>query len=369
MAREKKNYWLCVAAGCMCALLVALVFASRESGGQPLPPGPESVIGRPIGFRALVDFRNKDRKAIERLLSEQHEELRKDTALRQLEALVPFYLSWSEQCSVAEGGIKVYGPRASAWLNEILWAMVQREDILHGVGRNWKSQPSRERAPGARYWTTLGGLDGDPYLWSVFIGGDGDKTLEIPEEEAREMVINALKNIKYPFDNMVFSGVEIYVLPSQGMFEFDKNTSYGKCAVGRTTGKGYSPEDMDRFRTGPRQVRVLIAGVDGINKENTLCHELGHAWVRVLQNHGAKGILAAWAEWRKPYIPEGIDTASLDDDYKATGGWNERPEEVLAEDFVRLFGGGKGRDNWPVVEDLKVQEGLARFFIGEVICE
>lgn len=368
MAGSTKRLKLLLAGGICCLFASVLMFVSfkkEEFGRQPLPPEPADTIIKPVDFEALMRYRSLDQVAIKKLLSED-EKHRNEAALKQLETLVPFYLSWANECTVTEGGLKVYGPRAAVWLNEILWSMAQREDILHGYGRYWESRPPKERAPGARYWFSLGGLDGNPYIWSI----EG-KTSEIPEEEARSAVVSALKDIKYPFcnkiGNKIFSGVEMYVLPSAGMF--DNSTSAGMCAVGRTTGRGYSPEDVDRLRTGPKQVRILIAGVEGINRENTLCHELGHAWVRVLRNHGAKNVLAAWAEWRKPYIPEGVDPSSFADDYRVTGNWSERPEEVLAEDFVRLFGGGNGRDNWPRVEDPKTRERLARFFAGEVVYE
>lgn len=372
--KEKKNYRLYAAAGGICVLLFALilaifVFRGGNAGGQPLPPEPGSVLSEPVDLSALADFRKRDQKLIEALLSEKDKERKKDTAVRQLEALAPLYLAWSDQYAKAEGSIKVYGPRAAAWLNEILWAMMQREDILHGLGRNWTSQPPKERAPKADYWACVGGLDGNPYLWSVFEKGRGDDVLRIPESEAREKVISALKGIKYPFSNGVFSGVEIYVLPSHGMF--DEDTTFGKCAVGRTTGKGYTPEDNDRFYNGPKQVRVVIAGIENTNKEN-ISHELAHAWFRLMQNHGGKGILVAWAECRKPYVPARIDPENLSDDYKAAGAWGERPEEVMAEDFVYLFASAKQsetRHEWPEVKDPLVLSRLKRFFEGEVTNE
>ncbi|MCL6479853.1 MAG: hypothetical protein K6T65_15890 [Peptococcaceae bacterium] len=363
---KRKKYFIYTTAGCSCILLLTLIltiFVSRggNAGGRPLPAGPETALNKPLDLRELVEFRKRDQVLIDELISDPDEKRRGDKALKQWEALWPCYLAWSEQYTMAEG-IKIYGPRASAWLNEILWAMIQREDMVHGSTNKWASKPPRERAPKADHWFSLGGLDGDPYDWAAFEEEKGMQILTMSDGEVTEKAKSVLANIQFPFSSGVFKDVEIYVYPSHALFS--NKTTKGMYNPAITSDRCYTPVAGDYGK--PNVIRVIIAGIENIDKERTVPHELAHAWFRVMQKHGGKGILSAWAKNRAPFIPADVDPESLSDEYKAVGGWGDRVEEVMAEDFADVFFAGESKEtmrhSWPKITSPQVLARLMEFF-------
>ncbi|OPX85775.1 MAG: hypothetical protein A4E53_03370 [Pelotomaculum sp. PtaB.Bin104] len=68
----------------------------------------------------LLNYRQKDLEETKRIVAIKDDARRKEEALKQWKMLWPFYQAWKERGGQDYAGIRLYGPVASGWMNEIL---------------------------------------------------------------------------------------------------------------------------------------------------------------------------------------------------------------------------------------------------------
>ncbi|MDI6908147.1 MAG: hypothetical protein QMC81_11770 [Thermoanaerobacterales bacterium] len=361
--------------------------APEEAEGSLTHPSSGPVTGASL-FAEWTAFNRRDLDELRRLAAITDDTRRKEEAYKQWRELWTVYLAWKERGGevLEPAGIRVYGPVAAGWMNEILAAMWKRDvfvgggDLTHVLSVREPSLPGGSRPHKGSLWYELVGLNA-PGCWSVM--GEDDAERQVSDREAVGRVRDMLDRSTYPFGRGLFDGAEIHLVPGRMLYQDDDPLTdiakgYARIIAHPPYGERGSVYSPEATLWAPRIVAAWPDGLWG------LPHELGHAWFfrQHFNLRGIKDVYTTWADFRRPAVPATLrekPDKTLDDDEILSGtdseaAWGENPAEALAEDFANMFFPGVMNEEnrwhhaWPDIfapgpENSAIRERLREFFL------
>lgn len=298
---------------------------------------------------ACLEYRQNDVNYLKHIcdtITDQKQ--RNQILLKEWHELYGIYQGWSEKGGLKHTSkISVYGPIASAWLNEMTLSLARREVIIANMDKQDSKYLFDESAPPAseinNQYTSYGlqGLTGEAATnWY-----GQTKEYATSKIDSDSVVVNQITNYlnscTYP-KIQVFRDVEIYCLPAHALIGNGKYVVEADVrARAQVAHRGFTPN------AGKQPIRVLTICP---NEVSQIGHELGHVWMyKHLDANGLalQNIISTYMGHRYPAAPEPetVPDAWINDD-KMLGkigtdmvipAWGDSPVENMAEDFVHLY--------------------------------
>ncbi len=341
-------------------LSISLVGCTATSPAFNPPPTVDQVKGTLVDTTtkevipgeitsACLAYRQNDVNYLKHIcdtITDQKE--RNQILLKEWHELYGIYQGWSEKGGLKHvSKISVYGPVASAWLNEMTLSLARREVIIINLDKQETKYLFDESAPPTseinNQYTSYGlqGLTGE----SVTNWYGQTKEYATSKIDSDSVVVNQvvtyLNSCTYP-KMQIFRNIEIYSLPSDALIGNGKyDVEADNRARAQVAHHGFTPD------AGKQPIRVLTIWP---NKVSQIGHELGHVWMfKHYENKGLamENIISTYMGHRYPSAPEPesvpIDWLSDDkmlgktDETMVFPAWGDNPIENMAEDFVHLY--------------------------------
>ena len=372
--------------------MLLMVTGCGDSHSLTLPPGPDQVKGsvKNTNLQAInpadvlaeaKEFRQKNIDELKKIYNDNPEPAAREKIL--LEAWKDYYEiynGWYENGGQThnKSGIRIYGPVASVWLNEIYLSMARLENLI--VDPNATTEQVLLNAPvnfePEKYNLTDFTFHGLQGLCNENEFACNTKTKQKIKSDyyAANDVVAMLNACSYPFSKNSFINTEVYLYPAE-QFQNQDSSAWGYTACFGLTPCNNLP------------VRVIIPYssflytdliIGKVNSLVNLGHELGHAWVRERYIGYNNNIIKSYLKNRgidDSQIPEYLtnddvavgNTLLFSEDGKRDQiDYDSKPVENLAEDFNALFFGQKFRFNYPDIygdeKNKDVRDRLREYF-------